>query len=1046
MYMYFQPVIVISLLLPVGSVSVSLEQLTEFDEELDSPTPLSSIATPLSRTASPCQPFAFTDEQRAKLELIKRERNGDSESKASDVEQTVLESLPENQSGQDEHAGLVTLEAETENLPPTSTETASDETGVNDGSNLQQEILPEDTASHSVADTTEDIPLFDDEGCGSESILGVVKPKSEPSDYSINSEKFDELPDELFGEDDEAPPSLDVLLEEPIDDVLHSKSHSPGLNDSVANSHEKSTTTTLGELSDNPLYHDSDHEISKRQDGSDADLADETKQTAASRLSNNPRMGSRSTLPRHRPSVLRPTTFDPLSDESYDDHNVIGEERNDLFATTPVNFRHRAPSDSPVNLIRKRRQQRPTPIVSGSWSGFDRNKERREGSAEASDSSREEEEDDVNLQDSQVVPDFYQLCGSLVRNSNQRKEATLASRFSWANSAFQQQATSVDESEEETEESSSNADIWVPIPHPGRSHLQWLCLTDVLLWVIDGRSNVFCTTMESKGKDWQLIKKSMQQVSSSPTGKIVWGMNHQNAYVRLGIGMNPAGSTWRNVTKGTFLSRKIKRLTVDENSVWAITTDNKMLFRKGVEESNPEGQVWQEVFGEGFAHIACCKSIVWAHTNQGKVFIREGITPSTPSGKSWMEVKCPKLTAACITNAGVAWGINHDGSIGFRCGVCPEKPAGKGPWWEIKINALTHPSSPYNSFWEVMSAEGGHLLTSVTSLMPHQLNHNKPLSLAASAKSGVIVLQDGNRLHACWRSATGYHYRPASRNDLFSLTTWSKLAAGGTGLWLVRDDGDLYCLTLEDKLKRIEIPSAVSLVASSPTCLWIVANHLIWSRQGLSPELSEGGSFDYIELSPQLHERKIRYIACGKTAVWALDRTGVPHFRFGVHSREPGTGMSPAWIPVDDLPHPLLQIAVCPDNWLVWACDEKRNAYVRTGVTHDFPIGRTWELVPSELIKEVCVTNEKVYGLTPSGELLCRYGIAEGNVQGNYWRRMPGRYEHITTGTFGELWTLDSKGQVWKQEWKILAVSHDPQAGQDDFEMSMVVDQSWEVV
>ncbi len=157
-------------------------------------------------------------------------------------------------------------------------------------------------------------------------------------------------------------------------------------------------------------------------------------------------------------------------------------------------------------------------------------------------------------------------------------------------------------------------------------------------------------------------------------------------------------------------------------------------------------------------------------------------------------------------------------------------------------------------------------------------------------------------------------------------------------------------------------------------------------------------------------------------------------------------GMSPAWIPVEDFPSPLLQISVCPDNWLVWARDEKFNCYVRTGVTHDFPIGRKWEVVPNEQIKELCVTNDHVYGLTPSGELLCRYGVSEENVQGNYWRRMPGRYEHLAAGQFGDLWTLDSKGQVWKQEWKILAVSHDPKAGQDDFETSMVVDQSWEVV
>ena len=67
-----------------------------------------------------------------------------------------------------------------------------------------------------------------------------------------------------------------------------------------------------------------------------------------------------------------------------------------------------------------------------------------------------------------------------------------------------------------------------------------------------------------------------------------------------------------------------------------------------------------------------------------------------------------------------------------------------------------------------------------------------------------------------------------------------------------------------------------------------------------------------------------------------------------------------------------------------------------------------------------------------------RYGVSENNVQGSFWRKMPGNYEHITTGTFGELWTLDKKGQVWKQEWKVIRVS-------DLNAKSMLLDpESWE--
>ena len=280
--------------------------------------------------------------------------------------------------------------------------------------------------------------------------------------------------------------------------------------------------------------------------------------------------------------------------------------------------------------------------------------------------------------------------------------------------------------------------------------------------------------------------------------------------------------------------------------------------------------------------------------------------------------------------------------------------------------------------------------------------------------------------------------------------SWSKLAAGGSALWLVRsDDGDLYSLAFGEKLKRIECPAKVDLLAASPSCMWIVSKDSIWSRQALTTEIPEGISFDYIELSTQLHEKKLRDVTCGKRSVWAVDTDGTPHFRFGVHAREPGTGMSPAWVPVEDNPQPLRKITVSPDDWLVWACDVQYNVYVRTGVTADFPVGRNWELIPGEHVKDLCASNEKVYALSQSGELLCRYGISENNVQGNYWRKMPGKYEKITVGEFGDLWTMDSKGQVWKQEWKVMTVGSQLTQDKDEFEEAVVVDQSdldWEML
>ena len=517
-------------------------------------------------------------------------------------------------------------------------------------------------------------------------------------------------------------------------------------------------------------------------------------------------------------SSLLESAVDTVSREPSPKHSTDSINQGDPFFSFShsseycTSLGHSLPAES------KRRAMSPTPEQDGMVG---------EGGAELSDSSHDS---DTESRHSVVVSDYYKLCGTLVQSSNQTKLQQQKQTMKGRLAAFphRRDSTSSVESLEDVsqEETIAGADIWVPIPHPSRTHLRSVCLSEELLWVVDIRGMVFCTTTESKGRDWEMIPRSMEQITSSSSGKVVWGLHHQNAYVRLGIGMNPAGSTWRNMTKGTTIAHKIKHIAADENGVWAIKMDGQVLFRKGVTEGNPEGRVWQEVgYPAGFTHVACCNETIWAITSSGKVFIRYGITPTSPSGKKWIEVKAPKLMMVALTSNGVVWGVDQESQMGFRCGITRKRPQGKGPWWEVSISALTHPSSPYNSLWQVMSTElGGRQLfaslpPSVSSLVTSHPVHHKLVAISASAKIGVVLLEAGSKLHACWRSVTGYHYTSACRDDVFQLTTWTKLVVGSTALWLVRDDGELYCLTHEDKLIRIEYSGDISLMAASPSVL-----------------------------------------------------------------------------------------------------------------------------------------------------------------------------------------------------------------------------------
>ena len=1092
-----------------GSKSVSMEQLYDVEDENEEAkrekdtttiSPPNRMATGALAAALPSLPsLTLTEQQEAELNALEQAQRNQQTTPPSERKQEQATS-DTSQTDLGESAGIIDRRGKDEirvveaNAPSAVEDVTDSSTNV---VKVEEEIAPSAVLDVRIEQESGQEMIEEEMGGAIDEVhVAPIKEEKQPSETEVEENPIESVTAQEVGGVSSSPPMVTKKKErttvyKPLfdeasdsDDPLFGSSETPttGSSSIALPQSPLDRESKTPDFSDNPLYHDSGDE-----EQSYASVGREWLEEAGEFGHTQSRQHYAESSHKGAFLSLQPTAFDPLQSDEFESGSSGAPY--DITPSLEHTLAHTRYSSSPEQL-----PTQPQSLPSSSdmrimgspppkFSKTDAtapvlsqlSAKQHINHSEGSDSSHESD-NETNMGDSQVVADWYKLCGGLVQDSRKTLEQRPQLKPLPPSPRRGHQATfepvprrrieRIEKSFNEEEESSPTADIWVPIPHPSRHNLQSMSLSEKLLWVVDSRWNVYCTSMESRGRDWQNIKRNMSQISSSPSGSNVWGIYRGNAYVRLGIGMNPEGSQWRNITKNTHLAHRIKQIAVDETAVWAISTDGKVLFRKDVGERTPEGKVWLEVThgASGFTFITCCHGIVWAITASGKVFCRMGISPSMPSGKRWADVKAPKFVSISITIGGVVWGVSQDNSIGFRCGVSASKPAGKGPWWEVCINAINTPTSPFGPLWHVMSPDGGNsILTSVSSFVTTNLPTlptlptlpslpglgNKVLSISASSKSGVVVLETGSRLRACWRSTTGFHYTPACKGELFQFMSWSKIAAGGSALWLVRaDDSDLYSLAFGEQLKRIECPAKVDLLAASPCCMWIVSKDSIWSRQALTAEIPEGISFDYIELSTQLHDVKLRHVACGKRSVWAVDTRGVPHFRFGVHAREPGTGMSPAWIPVEDNPHPLLKIAVSPDDWLVWACDENYNVYVRTGVTVDFPVGRKWEPIPGEHVKELCASNEKVYALSQGGELLCRYGISENNVQGNYWRKMPGKYEHITVGEFGELWTMDSKGQVWKQEWKVMTVASQlAQGKEEEFEKSMIVDQSdWEML
>ena len=677
-----------------------------------------------------------------------------------------------------------------------------------------------------------------------------------------------------------------------------------------------------------------------------------------------------------------------------------------------------------------------------------------------------------NTNDSIVAPDFYSLVGKLVGESRQAKETDVLQHQELQSSrvrtgvGFANRGTEyvsplrrINENMEENLDDdlldiqAQSADIWCPVPQPSNNGIQSISLSLTSLWLVDQKRTVYWSNPLHHGSDWHAMKKHMSQVSTSSNGKVVWGVYHQQAYARSGISdINPAGTTWSNFTRKSHISRHVRAVSCDNNKVWALLTDGKVLCRKGVSENHPDGKMWVEVTPpNSFVQIACCNDVVWALDQSHSAYVREGITHTTPTGSEWKKVQSPSFVSVSVVDTGVVWGIGLNNSrVWFRCGANSLEPGGAGPWWEVSIGTLNNSSTSQDPLWKVMSFErSSSILQSFSSFLSPVSSNQRILAVTACAETGVCLLTSDNQLHACWKLANGYHYDQICSHPIFNMTIWKNLTTGNLTQWIVRDDGELYCIVSGDGYVHVECQSFIEALASSPSALWVLSKGQIWSRQGISQHLPQGYSWEYIELGSHMQEFVV-HLSIGDKVAWAVDKAGHVHFRFGTHPREPGTGMSPAWIQVDDQSESQIlfgSISVSCDDWLVWGVDVQNFPYVRKGVTPDYPVGNTWELVTGQQVKRIATSCGKVYALSPSGELLCRHGITERNPAGNYWRRLPGNFEEIACNPSGEVWLVDGRGNVKKQRGKLVSVCSDlkRQKEKDELEMSMTVDE-WEVL
>lgn len=417
--------------------------------------------------------------------------------------------------------------------------------------------------------------------------------------------------------------------------------------------------------------------------------------------------------------------------------------------------------------------------------------------------------------------------------------------------------------------------------------------------------------------------------------------------------------------------------------------------------------------------------VLWARDKTGSVYYRDGISVTNQQGRKWVMISGLKAMSICIGGHKAGWVVSTDGTTLFRQGVTPETPAGESKWWEILLSDDQADNSD-------------------ASLVKSLLSWVKPSDssvkmVVANAKAGVYVLVGNSSIYLSNTALLGSYFEVINLQGVPpSAANWLCVAAGSLtaptkGLvWALRRNGDIFCLPPSRRPFSVDPPDFknlnLSLLTASGEAVWALMDNShkvkerVRVREGINCQCPEGASWKVAVVTstvPEYRLAEVRWLACGKRTVWAIDRVGRA-WPGQIPVQSPYT--KPTWKLINDAVsegYPLKQVAVAPNDSMVWAIDTKGNVYARTGILESLPIGNGWEYIDGVQAKDLAVSETSIWVLSTSEELFQRLGVSQRNCSGNCWRKVIGNFCHISVTPFDQLWGIKKDGQMYARHTSI---------------------------
>ncbi|KAL5007962.1 hypothetical protein ScPMuIL_013543 [Solemya velum] len=375
------------------------------------------------------------------------------------------------------------------------------------------------------------------------------------------------------------------------------------------------------------------------------------------------------------------------------------------------------------------------------------------------------------------------------------------------------------------------------------------------------------------------------------------------------------------------------------------------------------------------------------------------------------------------------WAVDVVGQVWFVSGVTMETPLGDECWWQVPI------SEYYMQDVTAIDA----LRSLANKFDPQKLSYllsTQRGGLLAVGALGVWMCPEyKNLLQVCRGTIEGHHWNEIQLKGLATSVAWKYVCAGTSSfdngvMWIQQPNGDVFTFPTDTcKITSISRPSLNEQIKCLSVCkqaIWAVTESgKVYIRDSVWPHCPEGSSWVGLDLS-QLGDVHLIHLSCGTLNIWAIDSEGDVFQRIGVKAPS-SHSLNPAWLVVDSSPTGTVftQVESGPQDWMVWAIDNRRHVFVRDGVTDTMPIGTKWMHVPGTPASKLTISNNYVWALTPSGEIMCRFGISHENPAGDYWKKIPGFFKHISVSHRDSLWAIGREGSLHHRQTKYI-VRRDP--------------------